>query len=491
MPLAWILGVAMAGVATITPADDLVGSLNALTPGDELVLGEGTYELTQRAAVTLLGTEQAPIVIRAADGVTAHVHRPNAAQNLIDFEDAQWVVLRDLVFSGGSAGLRFQAAQHLTIEGCEIRETDDVALRFNEAGADYVDIHIVGNQVHHTDHTGEGMYLGCPGGRCVFRESIIERNWVHHTNGPDITQGDGIEIKKGSWGNVVRDNVIHDTNYPCIISYDTGGNPPNIIERNVMWRCGNHGIQSAADSVIRNNIVLSAAAAGIALQPHDGGAPSNQIVVHNTVLNVVTEALAVRDPTGSVVVANNALYAPGGTALRLVNPQDGSVEVTGNVTEGSVSPGVVAVEGSRDTDLVSPHSGGAPPMDVFPAVGSTLLSAASAGHLATDDFNGTARTRSDAGAYEHDPAGNPGWTIEAGFKTGIGTTATGDTGSVDGTDPPIDPGTDAVEDGLVDEPLDGGCACSGGGGAPFGVLLPLALVGWLRRRGARCACPAA
>lgn len=38
---------------------------------------------------------------------------------------------------------------------------------------------------------------------------------------------------------------------------DKGG--PNVIERNVMWGCGDHGIQSAADVIIRNNIVLGSA----------------------------------------------------------------------------------------------------------------------------------------------------------------------------------------------------------------------------------------
>ena len=118
------------------------------------------------------------------------------------------------------------------------------------------------------------MYLGCNNDGCRMFDSLIERNYIHHTNGPSVTQGDGIEIKEGSYDNVVRDNVIHDTNYPCILTYSAVGNGgPNIIERNLLWNCGDHAIQSAADAIIRNNIILGAAYDGIRNQPHQTGVP--------------------------------------------------------------------------------------------------------------------------------------------------------------------------------------------------------------------------
>ena len=108
-----------------------------------------------------------------------------------------------------------------------------------------------------TNGTGEGMYLGCNSDECRVVNSLIEGNYVHHTNGPSVEQGDGIELKEGSYGNVIRDNVIHDTNYPGIITYSTlGHGPANIIEGNLIWNSNDNAIQSAADVVIRNNIVL-------------------------------------------------------------------------------------------------------------------------------------------------------------------------------------------------------------------------------------------
>ena len=103
----------------------------------------------------------------------------------------------------------------------------------NSSGT-YEGLKILRNHIHHTNGTGEGMYLGCNSNGCRVANSLIEGNYVHHTNGPNVSQGDGIELKEGSYGNTIRDNVIHDTNYPGIITYSTVGNgAANVIEGNV------------------------------------------------------------------------------------------------------------------------------------------------------------------------------------------------------------------------------------------------------------------
>ncbi|HKS55747.1 MAG TPA: hypothetical protein VJS12_10700 [Steroidobacteraceae bacterium] len=42
---------------------------------------------------------------------------------------------------------------------------------------------------------------GCNSDACRLANSLIEGNYVHHTNGPSVSQGDGIELK-----NAVRPN---------------------------------------------------------------------------------------------------------------------------------------------------------------------------------------------------------------------------------------------------------------------------------------------
>ena len=178
--------------------DGIEATINSLEAGDELVLSGGTYTLGGRFSFSIAGTEAAPIVIRAADGEVPHFDRPNASQNIIDIDDAEHVIIRGIEFSGGSAGLRVSGARFLTIEECEIHDTGDVAVRANDTGVTYEGLRILRNHIHHTNNTGEGMYLGCNNAGCEVVDSLIEGNYIHHTNQQSVTQGDGIEIKEGS-----------------------------------------------------------------------------------------------------------------------------------------------------------------------------------------------------------------------------------------------------------------------------------------------------
>jgi MYXO-CTERM domain-containing protein len=482
---------ARADVVNAGPSDDVESIIGGLAPGDELVLAGGTYTLTERFSFDIAGTEASPIVIRADDGARPHFHRPDASQNIWDLT-AAYVTIRGLEFSGGSAGLRVQGADHLTIEGCEIHDTADVALRMNDGGVTYESVRILRNHIHDTGGTGEGMYLGCNEDGCRLLNAVIAGNYVHHTNRASVSQGDGIELKEGSAGCVIRDNVVHDTNYPCILTYGTVGNgEPNVIERNVMWGCGDHGIQSAADATIRNNIVLSAAASGIAMQPHQNASPSNLTVVHNTVLQATNHGVRLSGITGPIVVANNALYAMSGEAIRVAG-DDSMLTLVGNVGVGAAPGGLTA--GDLATDFVDASWSGAPPIDVYPAEGGGLVAAGDTDWVVDVDFDGRARGGvADVGAYAFMAGGGPGWTIAEGFKeidpgTTPGTdggvpSSDGGTPRTDASTPWTDGGTDS--DGGTGGGDDGGCGCrasSGRGGASALVpMLALALLATRRR----------
>ncbi|NIR39411.1 MAG: hypothetical protein GWN73_27460, partial [Actinobacteria bacterium] len=351
------------------PGDDVETILNGLEPGDEAILADGMYTLEGRFGLAISGTEAEPIVIRAADGATPHFRRGDASQNIWDLS-VEHVVIRGLTFSGGSAGLRFESAADVTIEGCEIYDTADVALRMNDGGQDYLRIAILRNHIHDTGGTGEGMYLGCNDDGCRLGDSLIEGNYVHHTDAGDVSQGDGIELKDGSYGTTIRDNVIHDTNYPCILGYSTAGNgAQNVVEGNVMWACGDNGIQWEANALIRNNIVvLGAAGAALASQPHQENGPDALTIVHNTLIND-GDALAVRNPSGPVTVANNALYSM--SRALFVNGDTGRITATGNGGQGSATVGTLTT-GTIGDDFVSASFSGALPQDVRLADGSAL-----------------------------------------------------------------------------------------------------------------------
>lgn len=493
----WLVSGTATAQVMIGPSDDVEGMLNSLTPGDEAILADGTYSIDERFYLDLAGTEAEPIVIRAADGARPHFVQ-NAGQNIWDL-DVRHVVIRGLEFSGGSAGLRFQSAEDVTIEDCEIHDTGDVGLRMNDEGQTYARVHILRNHIHDTHGTGEGMYLGCNRDGCRLADSEVRGNYVHHTNAADVIQGDGIELKEGSYGTVIADNVIHDTRYPCLLGYGTVDNgAPNVVERNVMWSCGAHGIQWAADAVIRNNIVLGARDNGIACQLHQSESPSDLVIVHNTVFAPSNDALTLRAVSGDVVVANNALYAQSGRALFAAG-MTARVTVTGNVGEGAVegvSGGVAA--GAIGADFVSASYGGAPPLDASPTMSGALFEAGDTAHVTMVDFNGLPRMGvAHVGAYGHVGA-NPGWTLQEGFKPAPAEPMPGtDAGPADLDAGAPMPGTDAgggvdPTDGGGPGPMDGGagadtsegCSCRAvGPGEPSPVWL-VGPVAWavLRRR---------
>lgn len=504
---------ALAEIKEITPADDLISAANALLPGDELVLGGGEYNIAPYFAITVNGTAAAPIVIRSKDGEVAVITRPDANQNTVNIVNSSYLTLRGIEVKGGSHGVRINNSSFVTVEACHIHDTADVALSANVPGGKYEGLKLLRNHIHHTNGTGEGMYLGCNSNGCQMYDSLIEGNYIHHTNGPTVDQGDGIEIKEGSYNNTVRDNVIHDTKYPCLITYSTVGNGgPNILERNLLWGCGDHGIQSAADARIRNNIILGAAQDGIRNQPHQAGSPANIEIVHNTILAPQNNAIRSDGIVGSVLIANNAVYAQNGSAIR-VGGDLGALVVTGNVGLGGLQGIATGYKdgGGIAMDFVSANFNNNVPNDVFPSAGSPLINAGDAAHVANDDFNGTLRQgAADVGAYKFDPGGNPGWTLSDDFKDvtgqggsggsgGSGTGGSGTGGSGTGGSATGGAGTGGTGGGAGGGDSGGGDTSGGGDGGGcgcrtagedgesglWGLLVPLAFALGRRSRSRR------
>jgi hypothetical protein len=412
--------------ATAADEEEFERVANALKPGDQLILHGGTYSQTGRRAVMAKGTAEQPIVIRAAPGTAPLLTRPadnRDRQNNIEFVDCAHLVIRGLRFQGGSSGVRFIRGHHVTLEGCEIFETDNNALTMNSGdGHAFV---IQSNHLHHTGLStrgpteGEGMYIGCHDGRCRTTDSLFEGNYIHHTRSTSDGGNDGIEIKFGSHGNVVRNNVIHDTNlgrqYPGIFVYG-GGPGTNVVEGNVVWHAG-EGIQIVSDAVVRNNIIFDCSATGITAAPH-AAVPQvrNAMIVHNTIFNAPIGVRFGWAKATNMVFANNAIYCAAGTAIRADGL--GTALLRNNAVQGRLSG--VALDSRQFFDGGTPAEAFVDPArhDFWPRPSSPLLGRADVRFAPPLDFNSTERGAPfDVGAYETTgQQRNPGWATEAGFK---------------------------------------------------------------------------
>lgn len=407
-----------AATIEITPADNFRSAMQSLVAGDTLILHEGTYPLSSYFELSLNGTAGAPITIRAATGEQPIVSYVNASQNIVNISDSSHLIIDGIEFTGGSRGIRLTASSDITIQNCHVHHTAGNAISANDVGSVYARLRFIHNEIDHAGATAEGFYLGCNGDACRIHDSLIANNYIHHLNDPGVTQGDGIEIKAGSYANIVRDNVIHDTRYPGITLYHTNGNgAPNIIERNVVWASGDNGIQVTADAIVRNNIVLSAAAHGIGIHASQGGSVGNLVINNNTVLKASGDAIHINDVSAGVLIANNALYAPSGRAV-YADGTTSLVTMLANIGVGSLTgaSGGFEANGSIASDFTSANYSGAPPMDLVPGSG-LLVGSASIASLATDDFNLRMRSpQADVGAYRADTGGNSAWALQAGFK---------------------------------------------------------------------------
>ena len=428
---------AAAKVYEVTPDSDWFTVLNGdhLEPGDEVVLAAGVYREARRLVLGHRGTADQPILIRAAEDARSVLQRPDARQNTINMIGAQHLVLRGLEITGGSTGIRLMrsdshACQFVTIEQMHIHHVGGPAITANSPGNAYQGLRFRRNHIHHTSGHGEGFYLGSnnrPDGSTAgyMFNSVVEGNYIHDLNGPGISQGDGIEIKDGSYNNVVRDNVIHDTNYPGVIVYGTDGNAPNLVERNVIWNSGDHGIQAAAEAIIQNNIVFNNRADGIHSHRHQSAQVGSLRILYNTVVcnrpNTAAIGISMSNQerlAGPVVIANNALYASvRGFGLRLVHggPLGASLTVSGNVGSGEIEglPSTVGDAAWDATGLLVRDLD----QQFFPRPGSSLIGAADSRFAVPDDFNRTPRgTSCDVGAYVFGTGTNRGWKVAPDFK---------------------------------------------------------------------------
>jgi hypothetical protein len=263
------------------------------------------------------------------------------------------------------------------------------------------------------------MYIGCHSGSCRTTNTLVEGNYIHHLRSTSNGGNDGIEIKVGSHGNIVRNNVIHDTNigrqYPGIFVYG-GGKGINIVEGNVIWNAG-EGIQVVSDAIVRNNIIFNCSVTGITATPHAAVSKvRNAKIVNNTIVNHPRGIRIRWGGAPDMIFSNNAVYCPGSIAVDASGVTD--VAFSANYIEGRLIG--VAIDNSRFIDgtgitdtFYNPEK-----KNYWPKSGSLLLNNADPAYTPKLDFNNTTRKSPfDVGAYETgEYPTNPGWRIQAGFK---------------------------------------------------------------------------
>jgi hypothetical protein len=370
----------------------LVKSVEALTPGDMLEISAGTYCVERMWDLQLRGTADAPIWIVAAKDAPVIITRPNDQHNVLNVGQGgpvQFLCIRGIEFTGGSHGVRLGHCSDVWLDRCHIHHTGQVCLSANSA--DTQRLYLTRNHIHHGAGHAEGMYLGGNHGDHIMSESVIALNHIHDCRGD---QGDGIELKQGSWGNLIAENHVHDTNYPCITVYGTAGKPVNIIERNLCYNSADAVMQVQGEAIVRNNVLINGASSGIASTDHQGKTLNLQ-VLHNTIIN---SAHAFRGGSWNgregMILANNILYSRDANALHYANGNAG-VTSTGNIVFGD-GPKDGCVKGRGLEDFPNVRLDGSKP-DATPA-SDAPIEHADVKYLLRTDLHGKPRTKNVSGA---------------------------------------------------------------------------------------------
>jgi hypothetical protein len=308
----------------IGPEANFCAEINALHPGDELVLRSGKYQ--GPCTIRRGGRPGAPIIIRGAD----LSHRPwivytGHSHNVMNVR-ADHVTIRGLTIGPTQSdvdGIRIYARTGITIEDCQFSEIGGIAVVANHNSAKGL---IVRRNII-TNTLATAMYFGCHDGTsCAISELLIEKNFIRGVTAPDPAIGYGIQVKLNSVG-ILRDNVVVRAKGPGIMVYGThDANLRNIVEGNFIAnsRTSSGIVVGGGPADVWNNILIDNREAGIAIQDYTGRGLLRKITIdHNTIYNNAQGGIVARSQREvDVTISNNAITARSGTPI-LPAAQDG------------------------------------------------------------------------------------------------------------------------------------------------------------------------
>jgi Right handed beta helix region len=413
----------------------------ALRPGDLVRVRAGTYDLNTNLLLDgIQGSATAWIGLQAEGQVTL---RNSAVANVVSVQGCAYLFLRGFTIThdnGGAAygawdgvdGVKLEGApsQDVSLDGCTIHSVGNVGVssqtalveRFTVYGCEIRDCYT-------------GLYWGYyeDANKRYAHFGRIARSYIHDCPPQDLDgTGYGIQIKGGSRGNVIEDNVLVNVGggtragiaiYHASTDTRLATNEPNVIRRNLIRASRNEGIYASEGAAIENNVVVDAGSVGINLSRRDSGGwgvfYGALTVRHNTVYRVADPAgrgLRLGDTafTGALVVSNNLLLVDGPNQLALRGPGAFAGTATQNLCFGATQGGNLGVSALTDLTVVQSTTYGDPGF-LLPAASAAAVDSGDPAQAGADDFFAGARdARPDVGAFEAPVTA--GWPLQDGFK---------------------------------------------------------------------------
>lgn len=201
-----------AEVIQVSTAAELSAALSEVGAGDTIELADGTYD--DQFVATASGTADAPITVTGSRDAVLDGGGDSGYGFHLDGASS-WT-LRGFTITDSQKGVIGDGANGNLLDGLAVHHTGDEAVHFRCASSDNT---IQNSEIFDTGveqpQYGEGVYFGsaesnwdsCDGGG---EDHSDNNRAIGNTIGPDV-RAEGADLKEGTTGGVVRDNVFDGT----------------------------------------------------------------------------------------------------------------------------------------------------------------------------------------------------------------------------------------------------------------------------------------
>ncbi|GAB4200497.1 MAG: hypothetical protein OHK0022_21640 [Roseiflexaceae bacterium] len=280
----------------VANATQLTQALQNALPGDLILLADGTY--SGRFTLEKQGTAADPIIVRGSRAAVLNGGSTSSGYGFY-LKNASYVRLEGFTVTNSMKGVMADGTNNSVIDGLAVHTIGDEAIHLRSFSSDNL---IQNSTITETGLRrpgyGEGIYLGSAnsnwGTYTGGQPDASDRNRViGNTIGPNV-RGEGIDIKEGTSGGVIRDNVFDGAGLTNI-NYDDSwvdvkGNGYQIIG-NRGSRALLDGFQThvpldgyGRDNIFANNIAdVGASGYGFNIQQKSGSPLGNIVCANNQV----------------------------------------------------------------------------------------------------------------------------------------------------------------------------------------------------------------
>lgn len=316
----------------------IAAGLACLSPGDTLMIGDGTYAEELTSIVSSTSYAAATQMIGKVGASSAVIIKPNSGNRAMTLSNDRYIIIQDLIFDGDlvtfDAVKVDSASDHIRFNRVTIRNGTNQGLLISDSAY----IECLSCVVHNngTTNTQHGIYIS-DSDNCLIQGGSMYNN-----------AGGGVHIASGTpTGNIIE-RVRSYSNYWGFVDADESD---NIWRNNLAYANTSHGfnIISVWNSFLYNNTVYGNGGVGIYSDPDTEGILAiNNIAYGNTGGNISLSGTGhtqttniTTDPSFTNAAGNDFTLQSGSTArdagttlaevsvdfIGTARPQNGTIDI--------------------------------------------------------------------------------------------------------------------------------------------------------------------